>query len=321
MAAEGARLRGVVQRQGDLAEAVAARLESVQGERAATEAELASFQGQFVATRADAEALSRELECLMQFVLPSSPLLDESHASSAMLGDAPVLEAVRRARRIAGRLRLAVEAKFETFGLAQHQLRGRLEVSCAAAGGGGASGGGGGGAWTPPGGHTGADCIRSGSCTARKASTSSAGLGQSMASLTAAPPAAVLESGVDVTVTLGELAELRTEVANARGEVEEERSRGAAAADKLTEEAAERWQAARELEAVRRALRVRDAEVRELQLLGKYFSGRERAAAPPALDAAELAEELRGRCMRLSDETARLRVERDLLRAERERRC
>eukprot|EP00930_Biecheleria_cincta_P023641 TRINITY_DN17046_c0_g4_i1.p1 TRINITY_DN17046_c0_g4~~TRINITY_DN17046_c0_g4_i1.p1 ORF type:complete len:617 (+),score=177.69 TRINITY_DN17046_c0_g4_i1:114-1964(+) len=76
--------------------------------------------------------------------------------------------------------------------------------------------------------------------------------------------------------------------------------------------------ATKELETVRNALRVREVEVRELQLIGKYFAGQEQVPTAKDLEVAELAEELRRRCEALGQEVGQLRSERDLLRAERD---
>lgn len=89
--------------------------------------------------------------------------------------------------------------------------------------------------------------------------------------------------------------------------------------DRLLAVEDERIASARELEAARHSLRVREAEVRELQLVGKYFAGRPRPPSAQEMSAAALAEELRGQCASLTDEVSQLRAERDLMRAERSR--
>mmetsp|Transcript_74419 Transcript_74419/g.177314 ORF Transcript_74419/g.177314 Transcript_74419/m.177314 type:complete len:490 (+) Transcript_74419:50-1519(+) len=89
-------------------------------------------------------------------------------------------------------------------------------------------------------------------------------------------------------------------------------------AKRLATSDSERLQAARDLEIARQSLRVREAEVRELQLLSKYFVGHRAAPTPQELGAAELAEEMRQRCAKLSTQVDQLRTERDLLKAEHE---
>merc|ERR1712232_86059 len=67
-----------------------------------------------------------------------------------------------------------------------------------------------------------------------------------------------------------------------------------------------------------RLLRIRDAEVRDLQLLLKYFSSRppEKTATLEMLEPAEIAEKLRGKCSWLVDQAEKARSERDILQAE-----
>uniref|UniRef100_A0A7S4PZM0 Uncharacterized protein n=1 Tax=Alexandrium monilatum TaxID=311494 RepID=A0A7S4PZM0_9DINO len=126
----------------------------------------------------------------------------------------------------------------------------------------------------------------------------------------------VAEAAVYLAVR-GQVAELRAELQQARDEISERGRHAGLAEARLAEQEEERFRAAQELGAARRALEVREAEVKELQLIGKYFAGRETPPTPPEFSAAELAEELRVRCARLSEEAQQLRMERDLLRAER----
>merc|ERR1712107_782247 len=164
---------------------------------------------------------------------------------------------------------------------------------------------------------------RSVSCSARVPSSAGPRPALSTASSQALPPPlpdkVQVRQSSEVTTAHAEIAELRAEVQEAHRQAEEERLRSAETMEQLNKEQTERWTVAREYEAAHKALRIREVEVRELQLLGKYFSCRNRPLAPLELGAAELAEELRGRCTRLSEEASRFRAERDLLRAERVR--
>ncbi|CAK0875291.1 unnamed protein product, partial [Prorocentrum cordatum] len=125
--AEGARVRSAVQRQSEYAGEVAVRLEGLRAEGERRSASLAL-------TLAEVEAVTRDLEELRQLLLPalatSLEQADEGPAEELLPGDAPRLKAsVQRLRRAAGQLRPACEAKFETLGLVQQRLRGRLEAA------------------------------------------------------------------------------------------------------------------------------------------------------------------------------------------------
>jgi len=87
-------------------------------------------------------------------------------------------------------------------------------------------------------------------------------------------------------------------------------------AERLAIADAERLQAAQDAEASKNSLRIREAEVRELQLMSKYFSSHKQRPTSEELNAAELAEELRQRCARLTSQVDQLRNERDLFKAE-----
>mmetsp|Transcript_152796 Transcript_152796/g.490116 ORF Transcript_152796/g.490116 Transcript_152796/m.490116 type:complete len:184 (+) Transcript_152796:518-1069(+) len=114
-------------------------------------------------------------------------------------------------------------------------------------------------------------------------------------------------------------ARLRCELHQAREALEDMSARAVKATWLLDERESEQCRAAKELESTRHALRVREAEVRELQLLGKYFAGRAKPPDKPELSLAALAEDLRAKCGKLQEELEALRAERDLLRAERGR--
>merc|ERR1712008_333846 len=104
--------------------------------------------------------------------------------------------------------------------------------------------------------------------------------------------------------------------AEARRAVLEEQRCATEAANRLAERDREWLCIAKEAEVLRRTLQVREQEVRELQLVGKYFAGHEQRPSVVEFGLAELTEGLRARCAKLSAEAAQLRVERDVLRAE-----
>lgn len=108
-------------------------------------------------------------------------------------------------------------------------------------------------------------------------------------------------------------ANLLAELHEAEDIAERDRLAAADASQRAADADVERLHVARDLEATRHTLRVREAEIRQLHILGKYFAGR----PSPKLDVAEIAEELRERCAELTAEVERIRIERDLLRAER----
>jgi len=310
MAAEGAMLRNVVERQGEFAESVAARLEALQRDHDSEGRLVVSLRQQMSAAQADIEGITCDLQNLQHLVLPNSPI-DYRGAATATVGavePTPMQVAVRRAQHATSQLRLACEAKLDTFGLMQRQLRDRLGAAppslsrgrCTLSSRGRSAG--------PHGAPS------SGSRHVHPPSHETAG-GQSepthkTMSSSWAPP--VHTQHVEIT--------LRAEVQEAQAEAAQERARADEACQRFAKRDDECLRVAKELECARRALRVREAEVKELQIVGKYFAGKGRAPpTPQELGVAELAEELRVRCAQLAEEVERLRSERDLLRAERDR--
>lgn len=316
MAAEGARLRNMVQQQGHMAEAVAARLEALQGEHESKDAIVSLLQVQLAAAQAEVEGITRDVENLQQTVLPNTtatPL-----ASDAVPAGTPPLQAsLCGMRHAVTQLKLACDAKFETFGIMQQQLRSRIEA----------------GMMTPRtpvhGGR------RSDSAPSASASAKNAGFAPTTPVQAAAEPVAtpgVTERGapapasaptpipgtVSVAAEPAALAQLLAQLQQARCDAEHERERANKMTLQLEQHDSDRLRFAKELEAANRSLRIREVEVKELQLIGKYFAGR---VTPPSLqeiNVAGLAEELRVRCTQLAEEVERLKAERDLLRAERD---
>lgn len=303
---ETASLAAVVQRQGEVAEAAAARLEALRGEGDAQEQQLATLRAQTLEAQAEAELLVEELESLRQFVLPGAPADAEPPPGSHSGGrteELPALQATLAfARRATARLRLACEAKLETLGQLHQQLRQRLEEVA--------------GPRTP---GLGLGAYRAGvPATPVHAADSRLGAAASFMGPGASTGLAGLQETAAALASAAETeARLRCELRQARAEAEEGRARALEASRQLQAEGESQSQLARDLEAATRSLRVKEAEVRELQLLGKYFAGRSKTPPQRELDVAGLAEELRGRCVQLSQELERTRAERDLLRAER----
>eukprot|EP00747_Dinoflagellata_sp_TGD_P185164 gnl/TRDRNA2_/TRDRNA2_41554_c1_seq1.p1 gnl/TRDRNA2_/TRDRNA2_41554_c1~~gnl/TRDRNA2_/TRDRNA2_41554_c1_seq1.p1 ORF type:complete len:331 (+),score=84.85 gnl/TRDRNA2_/TRDRNA2_41554_c1_seq1:26-994(+) len=266
----------------------------MRGEHDKKDATIASLQRQLSTAQAEVEATTRELEALQQFVLPSA-LVDNHSDVPEVAGSTQFQVAVQRMRWAAKQLRLACEAKFETFGMLQQQLRLRLDST------------------TP-------------TLTPRGRSSVAEGSNSLRNHPPAAPPAEPMPAAQAVAPagsTSGELLQLRAELQQARADVDRERARADRtekdAAAKLTVAEEDRLKAGKEMESIRRALRVREVEVKELQLIGKYFAGRDKTPAQPEIELAALAEELRSRCNEQSQEIQRLRAERDLLRVERDR--
>ncbi|CAE8635779.1 unnamed protein product [Polarella glacialis] len=333
MAAEGERLRGVVEQQGELAEELAARLEALQESSDAQDARVAALHAELSHAQEDVDTLTRELEKVQRFVLPHAPA-DLSAETPAPAGSTALQISLHRAHLAANHLRLACEAKFETLGLLHKQLRTRLEAATASRESATAT------AQLTFQSAGRADRVGSvsdsreipveeseapavlgpgrtlGKVRAGSASRFPLSRNQGAANSEAAGPAAEADRKA---VHDDAIAQLTVELQQARAEVERERARAEEAAQKLAGFDDEQLRSAKDLEAARRALRVREVEVRELQLIGKYFAGREKPPSPQEFGAAELAEELRGRCARLAEELERMRNERDLLRTERDR--
>lgn len=239
----------------------------------------------------EAQALVAELEGLQQFVLPGAPV-EADPPQGGHPGWLGVQATLHRARRATARLRLACEAKLATLGHLHQQLRQRLEEASAVS--------------------EGSSFYFAGGALGRGRTTG--------APVAAVPPAALVAAGTGggSTAAGAEVeARLRSELLQAKGEAEEGRAQAAEAALRVREQEEQQASAAKDLDAMQREMRVREAEVRELQLLGKYFAGRCKPPTKLELDAATLAEELRARCSHLTEELDRIRSERDLLRAER----
>lgn len=278
LAMEGARLRNVVQQQGELAEAIAAALEKLQGDQVSQDARVASLQSQAAAAEAEIGALTCELESLRRFVLPRAPADADAQGARAPLGASTLQVALHRARHVTVQLKLACEAKFETLDRVQQQLRARLE----------------------------AQALGNPQVVSRRSEN------------TSHPQFALADAAVAAQEKAA-LLQLRLEVQHVRGEVEQERVKTEQAVQRATKFEQEHLRVAQGWEAAQQSLRVREAEVRELQLISKYFVGRAKPPTQQEIDVAELAEELRKRCAGLAEEAERLRLERDLLRAERNR--
>lgn len=277
---ETERLRSTVEEQGALAKSMAARVEVLQREHDSHESRTAALQAEITNAQAEMEALIRDVESIQRFVLPTAPI-DPSPPSGASLQDL-----LSRARAAVTSLRLAIDAKLETLGRLHQQLRSRLEV----------------GVGTSRSSEVRRGCLESVQTQTTGATISSSGSAA---------------RGLSEERSL--VARLEDQLKEARLDVERQRTRADEAIRQLnTEEEECRLKYAKELDAARRALRVREVEVRELQLIGKYFAGRQPPSAQE-LEAAELAEELRSRVAQLSTELDQLRAERDLLRAERDR--
>jgi len=260
--------------------------------------------------------LVKELEGLRNSLLPLAGAPD---ASPLPPGTSGLDAAIANADRAAADLRLACEARLDTADAAQRHLRARLEDALASAAEAAAA-------------KVSVDSAF-GDASPRSSSPASHGVPRR--------PGPVLRGRTPHELE-GPAAALAAAVA-ARDEAEAERVAAKVqadgmwrAAEQAREEAvAEREQCHRltedlsetkvahkgaiaEVAQLRRALRVSEAENGELRIAGRYLAGL-RSAKPSGheLQLAELVEELRGRCGRLSEEASQLRAERDLLRAER----
>lgn len=260
-------------------EEIVARLQSLQTERDTRDAAVTSLREEILETQAGMEDVIRDIEQLQRFVLPSTVASAEVEDEA---GGSTLCVAVNRARSATLRLRRACEAKFETFGFLREHMRG-LAVPAPA---------------MP-------------AMPAPPAAPTSAPPAQPTPHETLPPPSPPPRPPVGTQSSAGAhgaaegLFKLRSELQKME--------------DRLLAVEDERIASAKELEAARHSLRVREAEVRELQLVGKYFAGRPRPPSSQEMSAAALAEELRNRCASLTDEVSQLRAERDLLRAERSR--
>eukprot|EP00927_Polykrikos_kofoidii_P034509 TRINITY_DN29271_c0_g1_i1.p1 TRINITY_DN29271_c0_g1~~TRINITY_DN29271_c0_g1_i1.p1 ORF type:complete len:812 (+),score=134.71 TRINITY_DN29271_c0_g1_i1:168-2603(+) len=312
MAAESQRLQSIVHQQGEMAEVLAARLQALQKEYDVQERRLVSWQQHTASFQAEVDEVVCEIDGLRHVLLPHTQGGDaDAQATGSM---SPMQATVHRAREAVLQLRLACKAKLETFSQMQLQFNGRVESNSLTPrtppppyGSRRARSG----SYSGPTGGAHAKALRSVSPVPSQVHTmqnthqhADSGCGRNCAS--------------NITAT-SVLEQLREELQQARGEAERESTQAAVAARRVVEQDEERLEAGKELETARRALRVREAEVRELQLIGKYFAGRVKPPTPQELDAAELAEELRKRCSRFSEEAEQLRAERDLLRAHAER--
>lgn len=287
VAKESKRLKTEVLKQGELAETLANRLEALQNEHDAQDARLAALQAEMMNAQAEVDSFTKEIESVQHFVLPRAPVsrVDEQEPA-AQSGSTAMQASLHGARHSLAQLRLACEAKFETLGLLHQQLRVRLENSSASSN----------SANTqeqvaprPSGmllaeGHHQEERDSSwrtepGICASKTVDTSKGG------------PSCQCE-------------QLKADLQQATRDLENFKESHLCSS--------------KELETVRSALRVREVEVRELQLIGKYFAGREQLPTAKELDLAEFAEELRRRCEALGQEVEQLRSERDLLRAERD---
>eukprot|EP00933_Yihiella_yeosuensis_P055961 TRINITY_DN5493_c0_g3_i2.p1 TRINITY_DN5493_c0_g3~~TRINITY_DN5493_c0_g3_i2.p1 ORF type:complete len:635 (+),score=178.71 TRINITY_DN5493_c0_g3_i2:117-2021(+) len=345
---ESESLRKNLEKQGAMAEVFAAKLEALQGEHDTQDTRLAALQAELSTAQADVDGLTKEIEGIRHFVLPNAPV--DVGSETAVLGSTMLQVSVQRSKMALGQLRLACEAKFETFGLLHRQLRSRLEAASSGAPNGSALAG------HPSANITAAtnnntNIVNSNTSTHHYTDPQHQQQQQQQyyqqhhhlppshnSTTTIAPPppppppqnefalgaettdrANAMELQRLTAAAAAETAKLREELNQAKLEIEREKQRGDEALKKLNNQEDGQLLAAKEVESARRALRVREAEVRELQLISKYFANREKPPTPQELEVAELAEELRKQCSRLQVDLDQIRAERDLLRAERDR--
>lgn len=297
MAAESERFRAAIARQGSVAEAVAARLEVLQGEHESQEAQLSAVGAELANAQAEILALVKGIEQVQRFVLPNTPveLHGEEETSPPSRGRSPLQVGLHNARQALKQLKLACEAKFETFGLVHQQLRARLEAAVVAA-------------------------AAPSSPTSGEGQPPAATNGTAKRPPEPRPEEEELRQLRSQATTAVEAAErLQQELREVKATNLQIFTQLEQATKRLGQEEEERFHALKELDGLRRSLRVKEEEVKELHLLSKYFSGRELPPTPHELGAAELAEELRQRCSKLSEEVKALRAERDYLLVEKDR--
>lgn len=313
---ETASMAAAAQRQGEMAEAVQSRLEALRGENDTQDQRLAHLRAEVAGAQQEAQAVVSDLEALQQFVLPGTPSEEPagSGPGTAYFGlgeEAPELKAiVQRARRTVGRLRLACEAKLETLRQVHEQLRFRLEEAASMP--------------TPSArgsfhghftSHAASGALMAATDAAAGGHLDICGLCGMCSADRAAASAATAGARANVELE----ARLRGELQEARDVAKEEQTLAEEASHRCDEQEEQQLRVTRELHEARRELRVREVEVRELQLLGKFFVGRSKALTQEDFDVAAVAEEFRKRCSRQEEELDRLRAELDLLRVERAR--
>lgn len=257
------------------AQAAATASEALRSETAVLEQRLSAMTAEVRSAEEDIRGITMELWKIQLFVLPNAPA---PHSLGKSL-ESPLKASVQAARHAASELRLACEAKMETMGLIHQQLRNRLGAASQ---------------------HAPA-AARSLTDEGAKATSSTNNAGHELLALQR-------EASDKLEV-------LKEELQQARQELEEERSRSAKALLLESEMQSSQVQIHKDLESLRRSLRLKEAEVKELQLTAKYFPG-QRLPTQQELSVADLADELRSRCSRLSAEVSTLRSERDFLRAE-----
>lgn len=318
-----ARIRAEATRSAARVEELAAQLADAERREAVQAQSAKGLQWQVDHAQANLESFTKDIKSLQQSLLPSLEAQTWSskngHDADGAAEQTGLEKAIKQARLALNNLCMVVEAKIETLDLIRQQLRGQLEEKAAS---------------TREEGRTGTETgqLRS---TEVLLNTSSRDTNVSRYHAETKPlnnsspspsrfrhPVVQLQGpvaggirrmhqssndAVDESQTIKEIHKTSAD----------ERQKSERLAEQLKEVENAHKSALEDAEACRRALRVKEAEVRQLQLLGKYFPTKGQLTTRE-MDLAQMVDGLREHCQQLESGKDSLQARCDVLQAERD---